>query len=91
MFDKLKGLNPKQAKLAMSLAKERITVEGGNGAVKITVNAAMQVLSVEIDKELIDLNDLKQLEKWLESAFNQAVRRSAEVMAEKAQAAGIGL
>ncbi len=91
MLERFKGISPKQAKLAMSLAKEKIEVEAGNGAVKVVVNAAMQVQQVKLDPELIDTDDLAKLEKWLESAFNQAVRRSAEVMAEKAQAAGFGL
>lgn len=89
MFDKLKGLNPAQAKLAYQLAKEKITVEAGNGAVEVTVNGAMQVQSVRLNRELIDLDDLDKLEKWLESAYNQAIKRSMEAMAEKAQQSGL--
>ena len=89
MFDRLKGLNPQQAKLAMALAKEKIEIEAGDGAVKLTINGAMQVQNITIDPAKVDLANLKRLEKWLESAFNQAVRRSMEAMADQAKSAGL--
>lgn len=90
MFDSMKA-KAAQTKLAMALAKEKIEIETGNGAVRLVINGAMQVQQVKIDPEKIDIDNLPQLEKWIESAFNQAMRRSMEVMAEKASQGGFDL
>jgi len=81
MFDKAK-LALEAKRLQQTLAKQVIEVEAGDGAVKITVNGEQKVQSVELDPEKIDTEDLRQLEKWLESAMNQASKRSQEVAAE---------
>jgi len=81
MFDKAK-LALEAKRLQQTLAKQIIEVEAGDGAVKITVNGEQKVQSVELDADKIDTEDLRQLEKWLESAINQASKRSQEVAAE---------
>lgn len=88
MFEGIKQKGS-QLKLAKQLAKERVEVEAGNGAVKVEANAAMQVTKVTLDEELIKDADNSQVEKWLESAFNQVIRRSVESMAEVAKQNGM--
>ena len=81
MFDKAK-LALEAKRLQQTLSKQLIEVESGDGAVKITVNGEQKVQSVILDPEKIDIENLRQLEKWLESAMNQASKRSQEVAAE---------
>lgn len=88
MFEGIKQKGS-QLKLAKLLAKERVEVEAGNGAVKVEANAAMQVTKVTLNEELIKDADNPQVEKWLESAFNQVIRRSVESMAEVAKQNGM--
>lgn len=77
-----------QLKLAKNLAKEKIEVEAGDGAVKVEANAAMQITKVMLDEAKVKNAEPGQLEKWLESAFNQVIRRSVEAMAEVAKQSG---
>lgn len=77
-----------QLKMAKDLAKERVEVEAGNGAVKIEANAAMQITKVSLDTDKLKEADNSQVEKWLESAMNQVIRRSVEAMAEVAKKSG---
>ena len=81
MFDKAK-LALEAKRLQQTLSKQLIEVESGDGAVKITVNGEQKVQSVTLDPDKIDVENLQQLEKWLESAMNQASKRSQEVAAE---------
>lgn len=87
MFEGIKQKGA-QLKLAKSLAKEKVEVEAGDGAVKVEANAAMQITKVTLDPEKIKHADSTQVEKWLESAFNQVIRRSVEAMADVAKASG---
>lgn len=83
MFDKAK-LVLEAKKLQQQLAKELIEVEAGGGAIRITVNGEQKVQKVVLDpdKVPIDPQDIGQVEKWLESAINQAFKRSQEVAAD---------
>lgn len=88
MFEGIKQKGA-QLKMAKDLAKKRVEIETGDGAVKIEANAAMQVTKVTLNEEKIKDADNSQIEKWLESGFNQVIRRSVESMAEVAKEHGM--
>lgn len=92
MLDKAKMLYELK-KIQSSLAKEKIEVETGNGAVKVTLNGEQKIQNISINPELVDLQEIHKLEKWLESAITQGITRSQQVAAEKMKgvAGGLGL
>jgi len=92
MFDKAKTLYELK-KIQSALAKETIEVEAGGGAVTVTINGEQKIKSIKIDPELVDLNEIHKLEKWIESAVTQAITRSQQLAAEKMKsvAGGLGL
>jgi DNA-binding YbaB/EbfC family protein len=92
MLDKAKTLYELK-KIQSALAKETIEVETGNGAVKVEINGEQKIKKISLDPELIDLEEVHKLEKWLESAITQAITRSQQVAAEKMRtvAGGLGL
>jgi len=64
-----------------------ITVEGdaGDGAIKVTSNAARQILNVSINKDLLDWEDHEQVEDLLMVAVNRALDLAAEKEAAETQ------
>ena len=92
MFDKAKTLYELK-KIQSALAKETIAVETGNGAVIVEINGEQKIKSISLNAELIDFDDVKRLEKWLESAVSQAITQSQQMAAEKMKsiAGGLGL
>jgi DNA-binding YbaB/EbfC family protein len=90
MFDKAKTLYELK-KIQSALSKETIDIETGNGAVKVTINGEQKIKQISIDPELIDLDDISKLEKWLESAITQAITRSQQLAAEKMKSVAGGL
>ena len=92
MFDKAKTLYELK-KIQSALAKETIAVETGNGAVTVEINGEQKIKSISLNAELIDFDDVKRLEKWLESAVSQAITQSQQMAAEKMKsiAGGLGL
>lgn len=92
MFDKAKTLFELK-KIQSALAKEIIETEAGNGAVKVKINGEQKIQAISLNKELIDLDDFEQLEKWIVSAVTQGITRSQQAAAEKmkAVAGGLGL
>jgi DNA-binding YbaB/EbfC family protein len=92
MFDKAKTLYELK-KIQSALAKETIEVETGNGAVTVEINGEQKIKNIHLNPDLIDFDDVKRLEKWIESAVSQAITQSQQLAAEKmkAVAGGLGL
>ena len=90
MFDKAKTLYELK-KIQSALAKEKIEVETGNGAVKVTINGEQKIQSIKINPDMVELGEISKLEKWVESAVTQAITRSQQVAAEKMKSVAGGL
>ena len=83
-FDQAKMLL-KVKKLQKELQKEIITVEKGNGAVRVEITGEQKLKKVHIDPEYVDLDDIGQLENWIEDAVKEAIQTSQKLAAEKMQ------
>ena len=83
-FDQAKMLM-KVKKVQKELQKEIITVETGDGAVKVEITGEQKIKHVKIDPEMIDLEDIAQLEHWIEDAIKGALSQSQKIAAEKMQ------
>ena len=83
-FDQAKMLL-KDKKLQKELQKEIITVEKGNGAVRVEITGEQKLRKVHIDPEYVDLDDIGQLENWIEDAVKEAIQTSQKLAAEKMQ------
>jgi DNA-binding YbaB/EbfC family protein len=81
-FDQVKMLN-KLRKAQNELKKEIIEVEAGDGAVIIQVTGELKIKSVKIDPEQVDLDDINELEHWIEIAVRDGLAKAQEVAAEK--------
>lgn len=83
-FDQAKMLM-KVKKLQKELQKMIITVEAGDGAVKVEITGEQKIKKIHIDPEYVDLDDIGQLESWVEDAVKDAIGQSQRVAAEKMQ------
>jgi DNA-binding YbaB/EbfC family protein len=82
MFDQAKMVMQAK-KLQKELGKMIIEVAAGDGAVIVKITGEQKIKKIEIDPEAIDLDDISQLESWLEEAVKSAITKSQEVAAEK--------
>lgn len=70
-------------KLQKELQKEIITVEAGDGAVKVEISGEQKIKKIHIDPDRVDLDDIGLLEMWLEEAVKEAINQSQQLAAEK--------
>jgi DNA-binding YbaB/EbfC family protein len=70
-------------KAQKELANEIIEVEAGDGAVIVRITGEQKIKKIQIDPERVDLHDIGELERWIESAVKEAINRSQQVAAEK--------
>lgn len=83
-FDQAKMLM-KVKKLQKELQKQVITVEAGDGAVQVEITGEQKIKKIHIDPEYVDLDDIGQLEGWVEDAVKDAIAQSQKIAAEKMQ------
>jgi DNA-binding YbaB/EbfC family protein len=81
-FDQMKMLNDLR-KAQKELAKELVEVEAGDGAVVVQINGELKVKSVKIDPAMVDLDDIEELEHWIEIAIRDGMAKAQEIAAEK--------
>ena len=75
----------KVRKLQKELQKMIIDVEAGDGAVTVEITGEQKIKKIHIDPEYVDLDDIGQLERWIEEAVKDAIAQSQKIAAEKMQ------
>lgn len=83
-FDQAKMLM-RVKKIQKELSNHIITVEKGDGAVRVEINGEQKIKKIHIDPEYVDLDDIGELERWVEDAVKEAIQESQRVAAEKMQ------
>lgn len=83
-FDQAKMLM-RVKKIQKELQKQVITVEQGDGAVKVEITGEQKIKKIHIDPTYVDLKDIGQLERWVEDAVKEAIAESQKLAAEKMQ------
>ncbi len=75
----------KARKIQKELAKKIITIEKGNGAVKVEINGEQKIKKIKLDKDLINFEELEDLEIWIEEAVREAISESQKLAAAEMQ------
>lgn len=83
-FDQAKMLL-RVKKIQKELQKQIITVEQGDGAVRVEITGEQKIKKIHIDPDYVDVNDIGQLERWIEDAVKEAIKESQKIAAEKMQ------
>ena len=83
-FDQAKVLMQAR-KLQKELQNEIIIVEAGEGAVSVEISGEQKIKKININPDFVDLEDIGQLENWIEDAVKEAIQQSQQLAAEKMQ------
>ena len=83
-MNQMKMLNDLR-KAQKSLAKEIVEVEAGDGAVIVQITGELKIKSVKIDPTKVDLDNIHQLEHWIEIAISDGMAKAQEIAAKKMQ------
>lgn len=75
----------KVRKLQKELQKMIIEASAGDGAVVVEITGEQKIKKIHIDPEYVDLDDIGQLEMWVEEAVKEAINKSQKIAAEKMQ------
>lgn len=73
------------------LKSENWTAEAAGGKIKVTINGGREIQKVEIDKELIDPEDIETLQDVFVSAVNAALTLADDKINEATEAVTGGM
>ncbi|MDJ0831041.1 MAG: YbaB/EbfC family nucleoid-associated protein [Desulfobacterales bacterium] len=83
MMKQAQKLQSKMLKMQEELAEKTVEAAAGGGMVKVVANGRQQVLSIQIEPEVVDPEDVEMLQDLVLAAVNDALARSQEMMASE--------
>ena len=76
-------IHSKITQLQEEMANKTVEGSSGGGMVNVVMNGKQEVLSVKIDPEVVNREDIEMLQDLITAAVNEAVRKSHEMMQEE--------
>ena len=81
-MDQMKLLNQLR-KVQKGLKNEIVEIEAGDGAVVVQISGEMKVKKVSIDPEKVDLDNIHELERWIENCMRDGFAKAQEIATDK--------
>ena len=79
----MKQAQQMQETMKRQLAETTIEATAGGGMVTVTVNGAKQLLSIRIDPEVVNPQDVEMLQDLILAAVNDAQRKADDEISSK--------
>ena len=76
MMKKAQELSDNMKQQQEELAKKTFSVSVGGEMVKMTFNGKQEAISINIDSEIVDVNEIETLQALILSAVNEGLRQS---------------
>ncbi|WP_372654914.1 YbaB/EbfC family nucleoid-associated protein [Halobacteriovorax sp.] len=73
-------MQQKMSTLQKELESRELDISAGGGMVKIKINGKQEILEMKINPECVDPSDVETLEELVQTAVNQAVKESQDMV-----------
>ena len=83
MMKQAQQLQSKMMKLQEELADRTVDSSSGGGMVKVTANGRQQIISIQIEKEVVDPDDVEMLQDLVLAAINDALAKAQEMVSSE--------
>ena len=83
MMKQAQQLQEKMTKLQEEMADKTVEATAGGGMVKVVANGRQQIVSINIEKEVVDPEDVDMLQDLILAAANEALSRAQEMVSEE--------
>jgi hypothetical protein len=83
MMKQAQKLQAKMLKMQEELADKTVEASVGGGMVKVVANGRQQIISLNIEKEVVNPEDVDMLQDLVLAAVNEALSRSQEMVSSE--------
>ncbi|MFZ1987233.1 MAG: YbaB/EbfC family nucleoid-associated protein [Desulfatitalea sp.] len=80
MMKQAQKLQSRMLKLQEELADKTVETTAGGGMIKVVANGRTQIVSITMDKEVVDPQDVEMLQDMILAAVNDALAKAQEMV-----------
>jgi nucleoid-associated protein EbfC len=74
-----KKMQEKMASLQKELETKTVEAQAGGGMVRVVVNGKYEIVSLKIEKEVVNPEDIEMLQDLIAAAVNEGIRKAQEM------------
>ena len=83
MLKQAQKIQAKLAKMQEEMAQRTVEASSGGGMVNVVVNGKQEVISIKIEQEVVNPDDIDMLQDLILAAVNEGIRESQEMVSEE--------
>ncbi|MBW2491982.1 MAG: YbaB/EbfC family nucleoid-associated protein [Deltaproteobacteria bacterium] len=80
MMKQAQQLQSKMLKLQEEMAEKTVESSSGGGMVKVVANGRQQIVSIQIEQEVVDPDDVEMLQDLILAAVNDALTKAQDMV-----------
>jgi DNA-binding YbaB/EbfC family protein len=73
-------MQEQMTKIQAEARQKTVTASSGGGMVSITLNGALEVLSISIEADVVNSDDIEMLQDLIVAAVNEGIRRAQQMV-----------
>ncbi|MBI4825518.1 MAG: YbaB/EbfC family nucleoid-associated protein [Nitrospirae bacterium] len=82
MMKQAQKMQQEMARIQEEAKKKTVEASAGGGMVVVTASGAMEIVSVKIEKDVVNPDDIEMLQDLIIAASNEALRRAQQMVNE---------
>ncbi|MCA1927077.1 MAG: YbaB/EbfC family nucleoid-associated protein [Calditerrivibrio sp.] len=88
-----KVMQKKMEDVQAEVAKETVEATSGGGMVKVIFNGRAELIGINIDKDVVNADDVDMLQDLIVAAVNEGIKKAQALMSERMSklTGGLGL
>ena len=91
MMKRIQQMQEDMENIQKEVEASEFTASAGGGAVEVTVNGSHEILSIKMEPDVVDPEEIEMLEDLLIAALNESIRKANDAMEQGIERAKGGL
>jgi len=85
MMKQAQKMQDRILKVQEEMAEKTVEASAGGGMVTVIASGSQEIVSIKVEKEVVDPDDVEMLEDLVLAAVNDALKKSQQMVAEEMQ------
>lgn len=83
IMNQAKMMQNRLAQIQEEMAQKTVEASSGGGMVSVVANGRQEILSVKIEPEVVNPEDVEMLQDLVQAAVNDALRKAQEMVSQE--------